>query len=53
MDGLMINMWLMLIYSNYLNFTTFRTSESTRGFILNEFIAFLPWIISVILVIIK
>jgi len=43
---IMINMLLMLFYSNYLSFTTFK--RSGWG---GKLIAFLPWIVSVMLVV--
>ena len=36
---LLVNMWIMLIYSNYLNFTTK----------LNKLLAFTPWLLSIAL----
>jgi hypothetical protein len=45
-DGYIVNMWLMLIYSNYLNFTTFKDAK-----LIGKLLAFLPWIVSCILVV--
>ena len=40
---LVINMWLMLVFSNYLSFSTK----------LNKLLVFTPWLISVLLLVIK
>ena len=48
-NGYMVNMWLMLIYSNYLNLTVFRYNKSMTKFFVGKLIAFIPWIISMIL----
>ena len=52
-DGYIINMWLMLVYSNYLNLTTFRTNKTMKGYWYGKLIAFIPWMISAALVIIN
>ena len=45
----MINMWLILDYSNYLNFTTFAHAETDGKYWKGKLIAFIPWMIATIL----
>ncbi len=46
---LMINMGLMLVYSNYLSFTTFAHAETMEKYWKGKLIAMTPWIIATIL----